>query len=246
MKKIVLITLFAVIAILKMDAQVSHFLKFEELWNSIKTEAEADGPATLSSGNKYLLNADREIDIFKFVSPSSRTFRIDKEYLKFENGVETTVRLETNGASNATNGRKVYINCPSAGTLTVGGYTATAGRGYTLETETGTVISDAASAALTVPEDKQNISVQTYPITEAGIVVLNPDSGIYYGFLQFDEAGASAIQSIEVQKEIKSIEYFDLLGRKQIDGEIKNSVLIRKTTYTDGTTSAGKVARIER
>ncbi|GAB6011393.1 hypothetical protein [Viscerimonas tarda] len=239
MKRNLLLTLVATFFVVSATAQ-THFVKFEELYETIKAEAEAEGPAALSSGNKYLLNDDRVLGIFKIVSPSNRTARIDKADLKFTNGVETTVRLETNGASNTTNGRKIYIDCPSAGTLTVGGYNSSASelRGYKLEKEDGTAISEAAAALEAA--DTQAIVPQVYKITEAGIVVLNPNGGIYYGFLQF-EASGSGVSSADAEKVEKSVSYYDLQGR--VANENAKGVLIKKTTYTDGSVSTDKVIK---
>ena len=51
----------------------------------------------------------------------------------------------------------------------------------------------------------------------------------------------SGIPSVNADKPVKSAEYFDILGRKVVDTNQKNVVLIKKTTYTDGTTSTEKV-----
>jgi hypothetical protein len=242
MKKNVLITVFAVMAVFAVNAQ--HLLKFEDLWNTIKEEAEAGGPATLVENNKYLLNDDRSIGIFLLKSPSSRTFRIDKEEIGFVNGIITSVRLETNGASNSSNGRKIYIACPAAGTLTVGAYTTTADRGYVLEKEDGTVLDD-TYASMAARTDELNMAVQTFVIAEAGTVVLNPSAGIYYGFVQFVESGAG-IDVINTSKVIKSVEYYDLTGKKVDENTaVKGSVLIEKTRYTDGTSSNNKIVKKE-
>jgi hypothetical protein len=234
-------TLLASMVMMAASAQVTHLLMFEELYEVIKAEAEAGGPATLESGNKYLLNADREIGIFLLKSPSGRTFRIDKENFGFVNGITTTVRLEPNGSSNATNGRKIYVACPAPGTLTIGAYTASASRGFTLEKEDGTVL-DNTYASLDVRTDANNTPVQTYTVAEAGTVVINPNAGIYYGFVQFVEAGGgTSLLDVDAKKVIASEEYFDLTGRKIGDKNLQNALLIKKTTYTDGTTSSSKI-----
>ncbi|GHV30883.1 hypothetical protein FACS1894177_04270 [Bacteroidia bacterium] len=243
MRKIVLITLLAVVAMIGANAQTTHLLKFEELWNTIKAEAEAGGPATLVENNKYLLNDDRTIGIFLLKSPSNRTFRIDKENIGFDNGITTTVRLEPNGASNTSNGRKIYIACPTAGTLTVGAYTTTAGRGYALEKEDGTIL-DNTNASLNARADASNMPVQTFTIVEAGTVVLNPNAGIYYGFVQFVESGSNGINTINAAKEVKSVEYYDLTGKKLNNNTVdKGTVWIEKTIYMDGTSSNKKIVK---
>jgi hypothetical protein len=240
-KNVLFISMFAVMAVFTTHAQ-THLLKFEDLWNTIKAEAEAGGPATLVENNKYLLNDDRSIGIFLLKSPSSRTFRIDKEEIGFVNGITTAVRLETNGASNSSNGRKIYIACPAAGTLTVGAYTTTADRGYVLEKEDGTVL-DNTYTSMAARTDASNMTVQTFAIAEAGTIVLNPNAGIYYGFVQFVESGAG-IKDINATKEIKSVEYYDLTGKKlDNNAAVKGSIWIEKTIYIDGTSSNNKIIK---
>jgi len=58
-----------------------------------------------------------------------------------------------------------------------------------------------------------------------------------------DNTGITA-PALEISKEIKSEEYFDLTGKKII-GDIKKAVLIKKTTYIDGTVSNSKVINIQ-
>jgi len=53
--------------------------------------------------------------------------------------------------------------------------------------------------------------------------------------------GFTGIPFVDVQKPIRSVEYFDLLGRRVVNENLKNTVLIKKTIYTDGTTSSSKV-----
>ena len=48
---------------------------------------------------------------------------------------------------------------------------------------------------------------------------------------------------VDATKGIKSEEYFDLTGRKVL-GDVKKAVLIKKTTYIDGTTSDSKIINI--
>jgi hypothetical protein len=245
MKRVLLFALLVAIAVWDVNAQ-QHFLKFEDLYTTIvaeggTTDAPGPGPATVNSATKYLLNDDRELDIFKLVSPSSRTFRIDKANIKFANGVETTVRLETNGSSNSTNGRKIYVTCPSAGTLTVGGYAESDNRGYTLENEAGDVVlSETAKNLYIASLDKQNIPVQTFAIEQAGIVVLNPNAAIYYGFLQFDVTSSDVSIAAE-GKAIRSVEYFNVLGSPV--SSTTTGLVIVKTTYRDGSLSVKKTCQ---
>jgi len=51
----------------------------------------------------------------------------------------------------------------------------------------------------------------------------------------------TGISSVNADKPIKSMEYFDLFGKKVMDANQKNAVLIKKTTYTDGTVSSDKI-----
>jgi hypothetical protein len=53
-------------------------------------------------------------------------------------------------------------------------------------------------------------------------------------------AGETAINPVNVTKEVCSEEYYDLLGKKLTNGNIKNTLLIKKTTYIDGSSSSSK------
>jgi hypothetical protein len=53
--------------------------------------------------------------------------------------------------------------------------------------------------------------------------------------------GGTAITQTDANKEIKSVEYYDIMGRKATNENLKNTLLIKKTTYTDGTTLSSKV-----
>jgi hypothetical protein len=238
MKKRFFTTIIIVIAVVSTTVQ-AQLLKFEELYETVKAEAEAGGPATLSGGTKYLLNADRTIGIFLLKSTSDRPLRIDKSNIKFTNGIESTVRLETNGAPGDTDERKIYITCSDAGRLTVGGYNENAAaRGYTLEKEDGTELSAAASA-LPQNTDKQNIPVQTYSIEEAGTVVLNPNNGIYYGFIQFEAGVVAGLADLTATKIVESVSYYNVLG-VEVSSSTKGLIIV-KTVYTDGSSSSKKV-----
>ena len=51
----------------------------------------------------------------------------------------------------------------------------------------------------------------------------------------------AGISSVDVQKPVLSVEYFDIMGRKVLNENLKQTVLIKKTTYTDGTSSISKI-----
>jgi len=50
--------------------------------------------------------------------------------------------------------------------------------------------------------------------------------------------------ALDATKGIKSEEYFDLTGKKVL-GDVKKAVLIKKTTYIDGTTSNSKIINVQ-
>jgi hypothetical protein len=52
------------------------------------------------------------------------------------------------------------------------------------------------------------------------------------------------IKDINATKEVKSVEYYDLTGKKLKNNTVtKGTVLIEKTIYTDGTSSNGKIVK---
>lgn len=221
MKKTLLLAT-AIVASFALNAQ-TYLLTFESLYSTIKDgiTASTESAAFVSgSTSKILINADRTVGIFTLVSPSARTFRLDTCTVTFNGHSHVAkIRLETNGASNSTNGRKVYIDCPAAGTLKVGAWTGTTGRGYSVETESGTVISS-ANASMTAPTETKNLEVHTYSISSAGKIVLNPNNGFYYGFIQF-EVPVSSVKDVFVSKGI-TISKSEIQNANNVELEVYN------------------------
>lgn len=227
MKRTLLLSTFALMSVFALDAQ-THLLTFENLYQQIITgiDAGTDVATYVTVGApKILLNQDRTVGIFTLVSPSTRTLRMDSCNATFAgHSHNARIRLEPNGASNTTNGRKIYIDCPAAGLLTVGCWTTTAARGYTVEDATGTVISN-ANASMSAVTETLNLPLHNYNITTAGRVVLNPNAGFYYGFVQFVVAGTSVKQVLSDKgitfngSEISNtknvaLEVYNVLGKK--------------------------------
>ena len=176
-----------------------------------------------------MVNADRTDGIFTLVSPSNRTFRVDVDDVTWEDETVTTSRLETNGASNTTNGRKIYIDCPKDGILYIGAYTGTDGRGYTIEKEDGTVLFTESL----LKADKGKIF--QYPIASAGKIVINPNAGYYYGIVKYvvENGSSTGISSSVSSATVVSTEYFNVVGVKQ--NEPVKGLNIVKKTMDDGT-----------
>ncbi|MDR0232821.1 MAG: hypothetical protein LBI82_11975 [Dysgonamonadaceae bacterium] len=203
MKKFLLSVAVLATTILSANAAVEHFLNVPLIYQDV-----IDGVITQVAGptgtppTKYEFTNNVTQGIFTVWSPDSRRMRIDVQSpaVPWSNGTESsTHRLEPNGSSNSSNGRKIYINCPTAGTLTVGAWATTAGRGYTLESAgvigggtTGTLDATYAANLPLLPSSPyagEEMTPQTFEISEKMIVVLNPDAGIYYGFIKFVEKG---------------------------------------------------------
>ena len=227
MKKTLLFATF-IVASIALNAQ-TYLLTFEALYSQLKT-GKANGTETSAtydgtSTTKLLLNADRTIGIFTLVSPSTRTFRIDTCIVDVSFNGHSHVakaRLEPNGASNTTNGRKIYIECPAAGKLTVGAWTATAGRGYTVENSSGVLYS--TNSAMTAVTSTTNLPIHEYVISSPGTIILNPNAGFYYGFVQFDVTTSVSsvlsnsgilISKTEIQNTNKlELDIYNVLGKK--------------------------------
>lgn len=229
MKKTLLLSAITIMSTFALNAQ-NHLLTFENLYQQIITGiAAGTDPATYVTvgAPKILLNQDRTVGIFTLVSPSTRTFRMDSCNATFVgHSHNARIRLEPNGASNTTNGRKIYIDCPAAGTLTVGCWTTTAARGYTVEDATGTVISN-ANASMSAVTETLNLPLHVYNITTAGRIVLNPNAGFYYGFVEF-VVGGTSVKNVLADKGITyngslisnsnelEVEVYNILGKKLI------------------------------
>ena len=217
-----------------------HLLTFESMYNTIITGiASGTEVATYVTAGapKILLNQDRTFDIFTIVSPSTRTARMDSCNATFVgHNHNARIRLEPNGASNTTNGRKIYIDCPASGKLTVGCWTATAARGYTVENATGTVLFN-TNASMPAVETTLNLPIHEYNIATAGRVVLNPNAGFYYGFIQF-ETSTNAIDKIFAEQGI-SYNGSQVLNSKGLDIEVYN-VLGKKVANSTENISVDK------
>ena len=199
MKKIVLLMAVFATAVLSANAD-EYFLDIPAIYQEILdgTITQVDAP----SGTKYLFNDNVTQGIFTVWSPDSRQMRIDTQAGSTPSEVQwtdgttaSTYRLEPNGASNSSNGRKIYIDCPAAGTLTVGAWTTTSGRGYTLESAatiggnaTGTLLDDTYAGNVPLL-GTDPMTPQTFTISGPMIVDLNPDGGFYYGFIKFVTGG---------------------------------------------------------
>ena len=233
MKKTLLIIVIALTTAFTSNAQ-TYLLTFENLYQEIITGiAAATEVATYVTvgAPKILVNKDRTVGIFTLVSPSTRTFRMDSCNATFVGGYHNArIRLEPNGASNTTNGRKIYIACPAPGKLTVGCWTTTAARGYTLEDASGAVLSsaNASMSAVTVTLD---LPVHEYNIATAGTYALNPNAGFYYGFVQFVVGNQSGVNQVFANKGISfnstnitnknglELEIFNVLGKKVVSAK---------------------------
>lgn len=240
MKKLLLSATLAFSLISFSQAQTLHKLDIKGLYDEIA--AGIDGGTELDAvregaANKIVLNADRTKGIFTLVSPLGRSIKMDMTNKTFENGEKISVRIETNGAPNTTTypeARKVYINCPTAGTLKLGAYTATTGRGYTIEKPAGTILFD-SEVSLTADEYK----VYEYEIVEPGRVEINPNQAIYYGIIEFVEAGGeTGVNTAIAAKTVTSVEYYDVTGRKV--AENTQGLILKKLSFDDGTTEVVK------
>lgn len=240
MKKFLLSAVFTVTSFGLSQAQTVYNLDISGLYT--KTFADiASGTntvSTMSGTTKILLNQDYLEGIFTLTSPSSRTFRLDATSITFTDGTTSTARLETNGASNATNGRKITIACPAAGTLEVGAYTGTAGRGFAIEDASGTVLFNTESS-LPV-SDIEQLPIYSYTISEAKTIVINPNAAIYYGLIRFTTSSTSGVSSstADADKTVASTKYYDITGREVT--ATTTGLILKKITYTDGTTSVEK------
>jgi len=211
MKKCLLSIVIFATAILSANAD-EYFLDIPALYQGIVdgTNTNYIGSSSTSStsfATKYEFTNNVTQGIFTVWSPSNRTMRIDGQepsVVWSDGTIASQYRLEPNGASNNTNGRKIYIDCPAAGTLTVGAWTGTAGRGYTLETAatiggnaTGTLDDTYAGKLPTIPSPYggETMTPQTFTISGPMIIDLNPDNGIYYGFIKFVTGGAQPTEA---------------------------------------------------
>ena len=233
---IILFTLFC------SNAQ-THLLTFETLYQQMISgiAAGTETATYVEAGKpKILLNTDRTSGIFTLVSPSTRTFRLDSCNATFVGHTHNArIRLETNGSSNTTNGRKIYIDCPTPGKLIVGCWTTTASRGYTVEDDKGVVISD-ANKSMSAVTSTLDLPVHEYNIPSAGRIVLNPNLAIYYGFVEFTQT--TGTQTTFLEDKGVSFNGTDIVNEKNLSLEVYNVLgkLIAKSNTTINTNNFEK------
>ena len=202
-----------------------------------------------NTATKYHLLQNVTQGIFTATSISGRIMRIDVQSTAAvwtDGFTPSTHRLEPNGNS-GNDGRRIYINCPAGGTLTVYAWTGTANRPYKVETvesvggnATATLYEGIDPPLIPSPYASEAMTPATFVIPSQQIVVLNPSGGIYFGAVKFSTS-ADGLDAPSNVKEISSVEYYSILGA-QVSEDVKGLVIV-KTLYKDGTTGAQKIYR---
>jgi hypothetical protein len=220
MKKIVLVVAMALIAI---NLSAQKFWNFSDgIWNvqDYTTPTVIDGLS---------------------INPSaSGVIAIDANKKSID-GYSFTQRLKLGGAGTpAAEGRNVSFPVTGPCKVTVYGMASTG-----TATDRSLIIHDGTTELYSEILLGDVIYKKEYDYTgnEATLYLYSSSSGLnFYGIKV--ESGGTSLPSIEATQVVQSVEYFDLLGKKVNNSHITNAILIKKTIYTDGSSSNSKVMSV--
>jgi hypothetical protein len=85
--------------------------------------------------------------------------------------------------------------------------------------------------------------VMSFPVVAGKTYIVGCDGSklMLRGLAYIPGGRGTSIPTLNTNKVVKSIEYYDLMGRKVTNENQKNAILIQKVTYTDGSISSSKV-----
>ncbi|MDR2804841.1 MAG: hypothetical protein LBB85_04250 [Dysgonamonadaceae bacterium] len=176
------------------------------------------------------------IDELTINGTSSGVITIDANNKSID-GYSFTQRLKLGGTGTPTvDGRNVSFSVTGPCKITVYGMASSSGA-----TDRSLVISDGTTELnkASLLGDKIYKLEYNYTGGEATLYLYSDNSGLNFYGIKVDETLGTL--TIDASKVVRSVEYFDLTGRKVSNENRKNAVLIKKITYADGTTSSGKV-----
>lgn len=208
MKKLFTLVAVALMAI-GANAQETYILDINQIYQDASTATGSCPNATQSDDTKYLLNdATITQDVFTVVSKSNRTFRTDlvgDEDINYGDYI-AHARLEPNGASNSTGGRQIFLETQKSGTLYIGAWTGTTGRGlYVLPAEDTSSFVDTEGTQETallyqaLDEEAETGAVYTVKL-QPGIYCITQDAGIYYAYIKFVEDTGAGITNVTTEE----------------------------------------------
>ena len=189
------------------------------------------------------------IDDLTVVGTAEASIAIDANNKSID-GFSFTQRLKTGGGGSPTEEMPYlptnrYLSFDTRGDvkLTIYGMSSSGGTARTLivsngENEIGSFTDDQAENTI-----KKGIIEYTGAATT--IYLYSASSGFnIYAIIAEGELGNVSIPDVTTRKEIKSVQYYDLLGRPT-SASAKGMIVV-KTVYVDGTFCAGKVYRMEK
>lgn len=109
------------------------------------------------------------------------------------------------------------------------------------DTHNGTTGTWNNTAAINTSGDNAYL-VMSFSVTAGKTYIVGCDgSKLMLRGLAYIPGGRTSIPTLSVNKVVKTIDYYDLMGRKVTNANLKNTLLIKKVTYTDGSISSSKV-----
>jgi hypothetical protein len=224
MKKILLIT--AVVALFSLNANAQKFWNFSEesVWGAgtvdFTTQTTIDG-LTINATSSGVITIDannKSIDDYSF-----------------------TKRLKLGGTGTpAPDGRNVSFLVTGPCKITVYGMASSSGA-----TDRSLIIHDGTTELYREILLGDKIYKQEYDYTggAATLYLYSSTSGLNFYGIKVDDADSNN-ELVGAAKEIKSVEYFDITGRTIPRIEtVRNSLIIKRTNYTDGTFAIDKFIR---
>ncbi|MDR1764242.1 MAG: hypothetical protein LBR64_09910 [Dysgonamonadaceae bacterium] len=208
-----------------MAALVSFNLNAQKMWNFSEDIWEAKDYTEKTVIDGLTINA-----------ASGKTISIDANNKSID-GYSFTKRLKLGGAGTATDeGRNVSFDVTGDCKITVYGMASSSGA-----TDRSLVISDGTNELYKEIMLGDVIYKHEFAYTGGAttIYIYSSSSGLNFYGIKLDVI--TAISAPAAEKAVQSVEYYDLTGRKVINGNaVKGAVLIKKTTYADGSVSTEK------
>jgi len=240
-KNVLFLMLFAFLAIIGAKAQtVVYDWNFsDEIWQPYASDGTPTG--YFSDGTV--------VDFLTFHNPTSATNFAVNASSKNVDGVDYSVRFQFSGAGysgaantdvtpsvNMPTQRYLSFDVDGPVTVDVVAITGSSSSPRAIFLTDGTDLIGTFSC----PGDNTAYKNTVSYTGDAATLYLygNQACNIYEIIVSSNDTG---IPSINAQKPVQSVEYFNLLGEKVMNDNLKQTVLIKKTTYTDGTTSTEKV-----
>ncbi|GHT19266.1 hypothetical protein FACS189429_6790 [Bacteroidia bacterium] len=159
-----------------------------------------------------------------------------------------TQRLKFNGTGSITN-RYVSFDVTGATTVVIYGMSGSNGTARTLivndgTSDIGTFFDAQTNGDATNSNGKINRGIIEYTGSEGTLYLYSQSSGFNIYAIELISSEPTSVTAVNTDKKVQSVEYYDITGRKA--SATSNGMLIKKTIFTDGTSTSSKIFNIEK